>query len=410
MQVYILAGKDYAEKNSMRQYDIIGVIDAFDSVLWAKKYNDEGYSELYVPCEETLLDLLQKGNYLYRFDDDMFCKIKTVEIETDVEQGDYIIATAKDMCSVLAGRIVRWQIVYSGTVGGFIKMVLTDNVVNPAQPKRKIDNFVIDDSNFSEFSEKIEVSSFTDDLLALIVATCKTYNIGFRVTYDITAGKLKFRLYRGKNKASTAASEYVEFSPSFSNILSSKYKTDDTNYKNIVYVGYKNDSGGLELLSLFKGNTEPQGEEREEIYVDGSGTSRDIAYNELAVIFPSMTKSSTTAEDGKVTSTYTSGETVVAKSEGAGDDEKITVTDYTYLLLIRNIGNNALAERVKTQEFSGDVDTTASYIYKTDYNLGDTVKVINDYGIEAEAQISEVLESEDNEDGYTVEPTFEFKN
>ena len=392
------------------QYEMIGVIDEAESVLWNKKYNDEGYCEIYIPCDDILLSLLSKGNYVFRYDDDMFCKIKTVEIETDVEKGNYIIATAKDMCTVLAGRIVRWQIVYSGTVGGFIKKVLTDNVVNPAQAQRKITNFVIDDSNFSEFSEKIEVSSFTDDLLALIIATCKTYNIGFRVTYDITAGKLTFKLYRGKNKASATASEYVEFSPSFSNILSTHYKTDDTSYKNIVYVGYKNDSDKTELLSLYKGSSEPSGEEREEIYVDGTGTSRDITYDELLTMFPSMTKTSATAADGKVTSTYTSGGEVVAKSEGTGDDEKITVTDYTYLLLIRILGENALAERVKTQEFSGAVDTSVSYVYKTDFDLGDTVKVINEYGIEAEAQITEILESEDNEDGYNVEPTFEFKN
>lgn len=400
MQLYILNPK----------YEIIGVIDESESVLWNKKYNDEGYCEIYIPCDETMLDLLQKGNYVYRFDDDMFCKIKTAEIETDVENGDYIIATAKDMCTILAGRIVRWQIVYSGTVGGFIKKVLTDNVVNPAQSKRKIDNFVIDDSNFSEFSEKIEVSSFTDDLLALIITTCKTYNIGFRVAYDITAGKITFKLYRGKNKASTAVGEYVEFSPTFANIISTHYKTDDTNYKNVVYVGYKNESDGIELLSLFHGSAEPQGEEREEIYVDGTGTSRDITHSELSVMFPNMTKTSTTADDGKVTSVYYNGATAIAKSEGTGEDEKITVTDYTYLLLIRNVGENALAERVKTQEFNGTVDTSVSYVYKTDYNLGDTVRVINEYGITAEAQITEVMESDDNEDGYNVEPTFEFKN
>lgn len=400
MQLYILNP----------QYEMIGVIDESESVLWDKKYNDEGYCEIYLPCDDMLLSLLSKGNYIFRYDDDMFCKIKTVEIETDVEKGNYIIATAKDICTVLSGRIVRWQIVYSGTVGGFIKKVLTDNVVNPTQAQRKITNFAVDNSSFSQFTDKIEVSSFTDDLLALIITTCKTYNIGFRVTYDITAGKLKFRLYRGKNKASTAASEYVEFSPSFSNILSTRYKTDDTNYKNIVYVGYKTDSDKTELLSLYKGNTEPQGEEREEIYVDGTGTSRDITYDELLTMFPSMTKTSATAADGKVTSTYYNGATAIATSEGTGDDEKITVSNYTYLLLIRNVGENVLAERVKTQEFSGEVDTSVSYVYKTDFDLGDTVKVINEYGIEAEAQITEILESEDNEDGYTVEPTFEFKN
>lgn len=414
MQLYLLN----------KSYELVGVVDEAESILWRKKYNDAGECEIYAPCDEALLALLKKGYYVYRYDDDMFCKIKTVEIETDVENGDHIIATAADICTILSGRIVRWQIVYSGTVGGFIKKVLTDNVVSPAQEKRKIANFVIDDSNFSRFSEKIEVSTFTDDLLALITAACKTYNIGFRLTYDMTAGKLTFKLYKGENKASAASGEYVEFSPSFANIISTRYRTDDTNYKNVVYVSYKNAEGGTELLSLYRGASEPQGEDREEIFVDGTGTSRDITLEELEQMFGTVSSRETVITEGtkSVTSrTYsavvdrtpvdvaTSVQDVV-ESGAEPAEEKITVTDYTYLLLIRILGENALAERVKTQEFSGDVDTGVSYVYKVDYNLGDTVKAMNDYGIEAEAQITEVLESEDNEDGYNIEPTFEFKN
>lgn len=416
------------------QYEKIGLIDEAESVLWNKKYNDEGYCEIYISCSAELLSMLEKGNYIYRYDDDMFCQITTVEIETDVENGDYIIATAKDMCSVLSGRIVRWLIAYSGSFGGFVKKVLTDNVVTPKlsdgslHTVRQIDNFVID-FNEKDFPEKIEVSSFTDDLLALIVAHCKTYDVGFRVSLDITAGKLKFKLYRGKNKASTSTGDYVEFSPTFANIISSAYKTDSADYKNVAYVGYKDDTDRTQLLSVYKGQNsgqeEPQGEKRKEIYVDGTGTSRDITLEGLQQIFGtlgnSLTRQSYEKTDGTNTvkgyNYFYSGETVAiselsTKSENGVDvtEEKITITDYTYLLLIRVIGENALAERTNTQSFSGEVDTSLSYIYKVDFDLGDTVKVINDYGIEAEAQITEVLETEDNEDGHTVEPTFEFKN
>ena len=88
--------------------------------------------------------------------------------------------------------------------------------------------------------------------------------------------------------------------------------------------------------------------------------------------------------------------------------EKITATDYTYLQLIRIVGLNTLAERVKTQEFSGEVDTVDTYKYKQDYTLGDIVYVGNEYGIGAPAQITEVTESENSDQPYTVEPSFEF--
>lgn len=383
------------------EYNIVGTIDEAESVLWNKKYNGLGYCEIYIPCKTELLTMLQKGNYVYRFDDDMFCKIETVAIQTNAEQGDYIIATANDISVILAGRISRYRIAFSGSAAEFIKKVLIDNVVKPAQTKRAVPNFIIDDSNFSEFTESIDISTVGDDVLQLVLAACNTYNYGFRLSFDISARQLVFRLYRGKNKALQTGNEYVEFSPNFSNILSSNYKEDESNYKNVVYVGYENTAEEFALLSLFKGDAEPSGEDRREIYVDGTSTKRSVTLEELQALFPNVKKSGTT---------YYNGETAVATSEGEGDQEKITITDYTYLLLIRVIGENALAERIRTQEFTGEVDTIDTYEYKTDYDLGDFVKVVNEYGIEATAQITEVMESDDNDNGYIIEPHFEYLN
>lgn len=398
MQIYVLKPiRDTAGETT--SFELIGVIDEAESVLWQKKYNDVGEAEIYIPCTMEYIEMLRIGNYLYRYDDDMFCKIEKTQIETDVEKGDYLISTAKDACNMLAGRIVRWQIVYSGTVGGFIQKLLNDNVINPAQAYRKINRFEFDDSNLSEFSEKFEATVHGDDLLKLIVDTCKAQKIGFRLSYDIERGYLVFKLYRGKNKASAESDEYIEFSPEFANIISSNYVEDESEYKNLAYISYKTQDEKTEFFSVYTGDTEPTGDARREIFIDGTGTSRDITYKELLQMFPDVVK------DG---SGYYSGSTQVATSEGTGEDEKITVTDYTYFLLIRAIGQNALASAVRTQSFEGNVDTTETYVYKSDYDLGDTVKVKDDYGNEAEAQILEIMESEDSDNGYSVEPKFEY--
>lgn len=407
MQVYILDP----------EYNPLGMIDESESVLWNPKYNDVGECEIYIPCTEEYLSMLRRGNYIYRFDDDMFCKIESIEIETAVENGDYIIANAKDICNILAGRIVRWSIAFSGTLGNFIKKVLNDNVINPAQSHRAISHFVFDESNLSQFDEKVEISAFTDDLLQLILATCKTHNIGFRVSFNMEIGKLVARLYRGKNKASITGEEYVEFSPSFSNILSSKYKEDESNYKNVVYIGYKSanqDDDTVYLLSYPDNENDIKGEERREIYVDGTGTSRDITYDELAQMFPSVKRNPESMGSETSGYYYIDTDQKIATFEVTTTDgvktEKITVTDYTYLLLIRAVAENTLADRVKVQSFEGDVDTVDTYEYKVDYNLGDIVKVINEYGIGAEARITEVMESDDAENGYSIEPKFEYLN
>lgn len=415
MQIYILDNN----------YDLLGVIDEQEDIVFNKRFNDVGYCALKVSCDAEMLGMLRRGNYIYRFDDDMICKIETATIDTDVEQGDYLTVDAVDMNNILAGRIVRWEVSYSGTVLGFIEKLITDNIINPRNDSgelitaRKISNFELyemTDEERAGFTETINVAkdNATQDLLQLVMTTCKTYNYGFRVSFNIETRKLIFRVYKGKNKATTASDEYVEFSPNYANIIASHYKEDESNYKNVAYVGYKStnkDDENVYLLSMYEGETEPQGEDRREMYVDATNTSREITLDELNALFGSVTKDTTLYQymatvDGK--------STAVASYEMATTDgqitEKITATDYTYLLLIRAAGKNALAERTKTQVFDGEVDTLDTYQYKTDYNLGDIVKVSNEYGIEATAQITEITESESAESPYAIEPTFEYIN
>ena len=398
MDVYIL-DKDYNK---------IGMIGDAESVLWNKKYNDIGECEIYVPCNDEYLALLRCGNYVYRYDDDMMCRIEKVQIEQKVEEGDHIIATGKDICTMFSGRIVRWQIVYSGTVGGFIKKLINDNVINPAQAHRKIPRVLFDESNLGEFREKIEASAFTEDLLNTVMTTCKSFNIGFRLSFDAEDGQIVFALYRGKNKTSTSGGEYIEFSPEFANIIRSNYSEDDSEYKNVVYVGYKSankDDETVYLLSYPDNENQVQGADRREVYVDGTGTSRDITFDELKQMFGDVQRI-----ESAYYATIDKEFIAVAMIEGEGDDEKLSVTDTAYLMLIRILAQNTLAEQTRSQIFEGEVDTIDTYRYRDDYDIGDIVKVKNEYGIEAEARIVEVMESDDSEGGYVVEPKFEYIN
>lgn len=400
MQFYILNN----------EYEIIGVVDTYESALWMPKYNDVGECEIYVPCDNEYLSLLQRGYYIYRYDDEMLCKIECVEIQTDVEKGDFLVCTGVDIATILSGRVIQSQTVFAGKVVEFIEKLLNDNVINAFEASRLIPKFRIDTSNFDEFADTIETSVFGEDLLQRIMTTCKSYNFGFRVRYDIVNGYLVFRLYRGKNRATTDSVEYVEFSPRFANIISSNYKEDDRNYKNVACVNYKDADEQTKVMWVYVGE-EPRFEERREVYVDATNINRSVTYEELIEMFPTVRKD--TAK-----STYyitTGGKTVVvANYEISGEDsetkETITITDYTVEILARSIGVSALSQTRPVREYTGTVDTIDTYEYKTNYNLGDVVKVINEYGIEAEARITEIMESNDNDNGYVVEPKFEYLN
>lgn len=389
MKLYIL-NKDYEQ---------IALIDQADSILWIKKFNDIGECEIYVPCDYESLDVLQVGNFIYRYDDDMFCEIKTLEIETDVEKGDYIIATAQDICTILSGRIVWDRIVFSGSVGDFLKKVLNDNVINSNQKQRNIPNITLDEESFNAIKNSISKETQSEDILQLIIATCKAYNIGFRVSYNLDTKKLVIRLKKGENKATIQSEEYVEFSPTFSNILSSSYKEDSSNYKNYAIVGAKDVDETLMYMTVSLDGTEPTGANRKEIYVDATGQSREISVEELLLLYPDA------KSNGTEYSVTISGISIpVAKVNG----DKVILEHIAFGKLLNIIGINSLIDHNRTQSFSGQVDTIDTYEYKKDYDLGDVVNVVNEYGISANAQIIEIFESEDNEKGYEIEPKFQF--
>lgn len=389
MQLYILN----------TDYEIIGLIDEADSILYIKKYNDVGECSIRVLCDEDYIELLKAGNLVFRFDDDMFCTIETDEIETDTEQGDFYTVTAYDFIKTLSGRIIWDNFTYSGTFGGFWKKVLTENVVNSTQSVRNIPRFTLDLESLDSITDEITYSTKSDDILQLLIKTCKTYSVGFRVSYDINAQEIVFRLYKGKNKASPKGEEYIEFSPTFANINSSHYKEDESNHKNFAVVGAKDSDESLMYITVYEGDAEPQGIDRKELYIDATNQSRDISADELLLMFP------TARLNGSVYYITLSG---IQIDVATVDGDKVTVTDFAFHKMLEIIGYNGLAERRKTQEFTGEVDTINTYEYKSDYDLGDIVKAVNNYNIGAEAQITEIWESDDSESRHTVEPKFEF--
>lgn len=382
-----------------KYYEQIALIDQADSILWQKKFNDVGECEIYLPCNYENLEVLQVGNFVYRYDDDMFCEIKTLEIETDVEKGDYIIATAQDICTILSGRIVWDRIVFSGRVGDFLKKVLNDNVINSNQRQRNIPNLTLDEQSFDAITDLITKETHTEDILQLIISTCKAFNIGFRVSYSLETKTLKIGLKKGLNKATTQSDEYIEFSPTFSNILSSSYKEDNSNYKSYAIVGAKDTDESLMYITISLDGTEPSGEDRKEIYVDATSQSRDVSVEELKGLYPDA------ALSGNTYSVVISG---ISLPVAVVNGDKVTLTDMAFERLLKIIGINSLVDHNKTQSFSGNVDTIDTYEYKKDYDLGDIVKVVNEYGISANAQITEIFESEDTEKGYEIEPRFQF--
>lgn len=338
-----------------RDFEIINYIDTFVSLEWVKRYFDTGDFVLNCVADMNIIKSLQKRNYLVREDDERIMIIEKINITTSAENGNTVNVSGRSIESILGRRIVWKQTnnKASETVEQFIRRLVDENVINPTDPKRKIPNLIL--GELKGFTEKIEKQVTGDNLLTVIKEICQAYNYGFKITMN-EAGYLVFDLYKGTDRSyNQSINPYVVFSNDYDNIINTEYEYDETNISNVALIGGEGEGTARKYQSI--GDSE--GFDRYELFVDAN----DISSN----------------------------------------DGEIALEDYNNLLIER--GNEKIAENKFVESYTGEVETTLTYVYKKDYDLGDIVETVNEYGMEATPRIIEIIESE-NENGLRVVPTF----
>lgn len=334
----------------------IAVVDDFQSLIWAKRYYDFGDCEVYIRASTDYINLFRNGRYLMRNDDDMICRIVKTELNTDAEEGDFIIVTGWDCRYILSQRIVWFQTNFNGTVEDYIRRLVNDNIVNPSTSYRRIPNFILGPR--LGLTDRIEQQVTYEPLDEKIIEICKAYGYGTRVTFN-EDNQFVFEVYTGTDRSyEQDVNDYVVFSREFDNIVSSKYIDDRSNFKNAVLVAGEGEGVNRQRYSYGTAS----GVDRYETFVDADNLSSEVE----------------------------EGETI----------------NYTEMMRAKAI--EALGEYGTVVSFEGEVEPNYSYKYGTDYGLGDIVQVENDYQIYASARITEVLETFD-ENGYSVIPTFQYQ-
>lgn len=337
------------------ELNYIQVIEIYTSMIWTTRYYTAGDFELYAPATPELLNTLQRNYYIVRDDDLTQCMIiANFEVKTDVENGDYITITGKSLKSILGRRIIWTQTVLNGNVETMIRKLVTDNAINPTVAARAISNLVLGDT--IGLTGTIEAQYTGDNLADTLTAIGQTYGIGWDVLLDLENKQFKFVLLQGVNRTySQSTVPRVIFSNEYENLLTTDYKYNSDNYKNVALVAGEGEGTARKTQTI--------------------GTASDLDRYELFV----------DARD-------------VSSNNG-----EITETEYNNLLLERGAQN--LAENVITESIEGEIEPNYTYQLNRDYFLGDIVEVINAYGVSMSPRIIEVIECNDT-NGYTCVPTF----
>lgn len=366
------------------------IIDTYSSIIWAKRYNAIGDCELVISATENNFNKIKECKYISRPDDDMVCEIKKIEIQTDEENGNQFIITGTDITDILNQRIVIKQTIFNGLVEDYIRRLINDSIINPTNPDRKINNFIF--ANKAGFTERISEQVTYDYVGDKIQELCQQYGWGYKVT--VANGNFIFVLYKGEDK-----SQYITFSEDYDNISTTDYLKDDSNIKNVALVAGEGEGSARITTTIGSG----VGKNRHELYVDARDISSEIDYDELLINYPNGKQK---LINNVIYYQVNNTNIAILEKNDAGEITKVQLCDNIYIENLKNTGYEKMSSYKTITSFSGEIIVGMSYQYKKDYNLGDIVNIVNEYGISINVRISEIIENQDD-NGYTVEPTFE---
>ena len=387
--------------------------------------------------------MLRKGYYLKRPDDDMVCRIIKVELTTDAEQGNYLIVTGLDAKSLLDQRIVWETTTAQGNAETFVRKLVSDSVIAPLVSDRMCEKpggglLVQLDTAAGLTASTTEQVSYKN-VGAKIRDVCQRCGWGYY--FHLSGTQFAFGVQEGKDLSAT-----VKFSPDFDNLISTDYEVDATPSKmlNAALVGGSGE-GALRICEPVGTATST---DRYEVFVDAKNTSNQITYGELTEAYPlvadggygSIVPRATgyaynmaqfdaqyydNAQLLRLQNKYPGGMAMCSiygdcyyrvtnvdiatfDSMTPADDDAVTLTYIAYSPRLCNNGYAALVGYGEKTSFTGEIEPSITFQYKTDYDLGDVVTVENEFGISATARIVEVMESMD-ETGYRVQPKFEYE-
>lgn len=332
-----------------------GAIDDAASAIWTGRYCKAGDFELCLSASSQSAGLLKEGGYAKREDKDSLCVIERVELQEDAESGDRLIASGRDLKSLLERRIVWEQTSLDGDVEGCLRRLVLENAIETA-PERVIPGLILGTKG-PPSGESLKKQITGACLMAAIEDICVTYQWGWDVVFQ--DGKFVVVFYKGTDRSygqTDTDNPYVTFSAEFDNLAASVYARDASGRKNVALVAGEGEGKARRRATV----GQAAGLDRYELYVD----ARDVSSNE--------------------------GE----------------ISEAEYMAQLYGRGVEKLEACQASETFEGEVDNLDMYVCGRDYFLGDIVTVKNKYGITGSARVTEMIECWD-ENGYTAAPTFE---
>lgn len=346
------------------------VCDTFSSLLWDVEFYQCGSFEVYISASPRNIDIFQTGRIVARDDDkEHFGLIESLEIQTDAEDGDYLIVRGRFLMCLLERRII-YPIIsitdetsYSDIVHTAVKQNAMEN------ESRIIPGLRMGAVQGDCWNKQTKLQVSYDNLMEWIYKICEkiggTANIRLSKIAD-ERYEMLFELSEGTDRSIIQnENPHIIFSDSYTNLLSFTYSSDISLQRNFAYIFGQGEGDERKRTVYFDGD-EPLFLNRYEIYVD----AKDISEEEQ--------------ENG----------------------ETRTIPEEQYLELLKERGKQNIILPLTASESQIAVQST-QFRYNMDYFVGDYVTVEHRrFGLrQNKIQLIGMIESFD-QNGRNLTPTF----
>jgi len=358
MEVYIL--------DSL--YRRIALIDKYQSLVWAERFNAFGDITLEVVSTLENKTRFVEGVRLAMSESDRIMTIKTVEDTVDAEGRKILKITGPSLEQILDERLARGTLsdltavptwILTGTPTAIAEQIFHDICVTGILDPGDIISGVIESDSIFPPDTNDEITDtvvYEIDMMTVYKAIqniCDVYGMGFRLVKDPASSNLYWDVYVGSDRTTGQTSlPAVVLSSALDNLQNTTELRSIALFKNVAYVYSKE---GMEI-------------------VYGQDVDPDVAGFDRRAMFIKMDE----IEDG----------------DPDASDKMI------------QRGREELAKARNVIAFDGEMSPTAQYTYGVDYNLGDLVELRNDSGTASIMRVTEQIFSSDKE-GIRRYPTLE---
>ena len=254
--------------------NFLGFLDRFNSFQCSQKYADAGSFSIKAILTKETVKFLKEGNFI-QFED-FAGMIDSIQMNDSAGNVPTITASGYDLTGLLASRIIWNDEYYNGNSEEFLRKIISDNAINPADSRRIIPFLAL--GELSGLPQTTERNTKHETLLDECIKVCKVADYGFSIDLDTKNKKMNFKIYEGTDRTAGQPQQLI-IGKSYDNVMVQDYTYSSKDEITTCLVVAEEDSVSI--------GEEAAGLKRKETFLESSSTKEELTTEQFQNVLKS---------------------------------------------------------------------------------------------------------------------------